>query len=57
MIVERIRSRGGNELAERADRELPDKVDTDTDADLLRSFDLDPQELDEDFGGRSPAAG
>ena len=57
MIVERIRSRGGNELAERADRELPDKVDTDTDAELLRSFDLDPDELSDDLGGQSPAAG
>lgn len=57
MIVEKIRSRGGSEMAERADAELPDKLDTDTDAELLRKFDLDPDELRGEFGGGSPGAG
>ena len=35
MVVEKIRSRGGSEAAERVDDELPDKVDLDTDGELL----------------------
>ena len=57
MVVEKIRSRSGSEMAERADRELPDKLDTDTDAELLKEFGLDPDELSEEFGGQSPTAG
>ncbi len=57
MLIERIRSRSGHEAAERADTELPDKIDTDTDAELLRKFDLDPDELSDEFGGGSPAVG
>jgi hypothetical protein len=57
MIVERVRSRGGPEMAERADKELPEKIDPDSDAELLSKYGLDPDELREDFGGQSPAAG
>ncbi|MGH3090357.1 MAG: hypothetical protein ACRDSJ_23985 [Rubrobacteraceae bacterium] len=57
MLVERIRSRSGHEAAEKADAELPDKVDTDSDAELLRKFDLDPEKLGDDFQGQSPTAG
>jgi hypothetical protein len=57
MLVERIRSESGHEAAKRADAELPDKVDTETDADLLRELGLDPEKLDEDFRGQSPNAG
>ncbi len=57
MIVERIRSRDGAGKADEADRELPDKLDTDTDAGLLRKYGLDPEELKGQFGGQSPAAG
>lgn len=57
MIVEKIRSRSGSEMAESADGELPDKLDTDTDAELLRKFDLDPKELDDEFAGGSPGVG
>jgi hypothetical protein len=57
MVVERIRSVGGVEAAARADAELPEKVDTERDADLLRSFDLDPQELADGLGGQAPAIG
>ena len=45
MVVERIRAGGDPDRTARADAELPEKVDTERDADLLRSFDLDPQEL------------
>lgn len=57
MIVERIRSSGSAEAAARADAELPEKVDTERDADLLRSFGLDPQELADGLGGQAPAIG
>jgi hypothetical protein len=56
MIVERIRSRGGPGMAERADRELPEKLDPDSDADLLQKYGLDPDELRDEFRGQSPAA-
>ena len=56
MIVEKLRSREGSEAAERADDELPDKVDLDTDGELLQKYDLDPDELRDEFEGQSPAA-
>jgi hypothetical protein len=57
MLVERIRSDAGSEAADRADAELPEKVDTDADADILRSFGLDPAEVANGLGGQSPAIG
>jgi hypothetical protein len=57
MVVERIRSTQGPEAADRADAELPEKIDTDRDVELLRSFDLDPQQLADGLGGQSPAIG
>lgn len=57
MIVERILSNGGTEMAERADRELPEKVDPEADAELLRSYGLDPDEMRNQFGGHAPEAG
>jgi hypothetical protein len=57
MVVERIRVNGNTELAARADAELPEKVDTERDADLLRTFELDPAELADGLGGQAPAIG
>lgn len=57
MIIEKIRSRNGAEKAQEADRELPDKVDLDSDAELLQRYDLDPNELRDEFEGQSPAVG
>ena len=57
MLVEKIRGKSGAEKANEADKELPDKIDTDTDAELLKKYDLDPQELKDEFGGQSPVAG
>lgn len=57
MLVERIRSESGHEAARKADAELPDKVDTDTDAELLRKLGVGPGQLGEDFRGQSPSAG
>ncbi len=56
MIVERIRSESGADKASEADKELPDKVDTDTDAELLSKYGVDPGELQDAFKGQSPTA-
>ena len=42
LVVEQIRSRGEAEVTSRAEQELPEKVDPDRDAELLRRFDVDP---------------
>jgi hypothetical protein len=57
MLVEKIRGRSGAEKANQADQELPDKVDTEADAELLSKYDLDPAELEGDFEGQSPSIG
>lgn len=57
MVVEKIRSRSGATKADEADRELPDKVDTEVDANLLAKYDLSPGDLDADFEGQSPNVG
>jgi hypothetical protein len=57
MIVEQLRARGDHEAAERADRELGEKVDTDHDATLLDSLGVDARKLATDFDGQSPAVG
>jgi len=57
MVVEQLRARGDTEGAERADRELGEKVDTEQDADLLASLGVDAAKLADDFGGQSPAVG
>jgi hypothetical protein len=56
MVVEKIKSRSGAEKANQADKELPDKIDTDTDAEILKKYDIDPAELADATGG-SPAVG
>jgi hypothetical protein len=57
LVVEQIRSRGDAEATTRAEQELPEKVDPDRDADLLRRFDVDPAALVETFSGQSPEVG
>ena len=57
MIVEQLRARGDTAGAERADRELGEKVDTEQDAGLLAELDIDASKLAEDFDGQSPAIG
>ncbi len=58
-LVERIRSRSGPEAADSAQEELPDRLDLDSDQDagLLRRYDLDPDDLREEFGSGSPSTG
>ena len=57
LIVEQIRSRGDADQTTEAEQELPEKVDPDRDADLLRRFDVDPAALVETFSGQSPKWG
>jgi hypothetical protein len=57
MVVEQLRARGDTDGAERADRELGEKVDTDADAGLLSELQVDAQKLADDFDGQSPAVG
>ena len=57
MIVEQIRSRSGAEKANEADKEFPDKLDTDNDAGLLQKYGLSPDEITQQFGGGSPSIG
>ena len=57
MIVEQIRFRGDAEATARAERELPEKVDPQRDAELLRRFGLDPAALVKEFSGQSPEVG
>jgi hypothetical protein len=57
MVVEQLRARGDADAAERADRELGEKVDTEQDAGLLADLQVDAQKLAEDFDGQSPAVG
>jgi hypothetical protein len=56
MILERLRGRGDFDAARRAEEELPDKVDTERDAELLGRHGIDAQELVDQFGGQAPTA-
>jgi hypothetical protein len=44
-IVGMLRERGDHDKAGEAERDLPDQVDTDRDANLLERFGISPQEL------------
>ena len=50
-ILELLRSRGDQDQADRAERELPDDVDTDRDAGLLDRLGLDVDDLLGKLGG------
>jgi hypothetical protein len=57
MVVEQIRSRSGAEKANEADKEMPDKLDTDNDAGLLQKYGISPDEIIQQFGGGAPSIG
>jgi hypothetical protein len=57
MVVEQLRARGDADGAERADRELGEKVDTEADAGLLAELQVDADKLAADFDDQSPAVG
>jgi hypothetical protein len=50
-ILNFLRERGETEKADRAQGELPEKVDTDRDAGLLERLGIDPQALLGKLGG------
>jgi len=51
-ILEMIKSRGGNDEADKAKIELPEQVDTDKDKGLLAKFGIDPKDLIGGLGGK-----
>jgi hypothetical protein len=51
MILDLLRERGQADQADQAAQQLPDQVDTDQHAGLLRQFGIDPQELVQKFMG------
>ena len=57
MVVEQLRARGDHDGAERADRELGEKVDTESDAALLADLDIDAAKLADGFDDQAPAVG
>ena len=50
-ILELLKQRGEQDKAERAERELPDKVDTDRDQGILERIGVDPKDLLGNLGG------
>jgi hypothetical protein len=44
-LVQMLRAQGDNDTADRAEADLPDRVDTDRDADALAAVGLDRDEL------------
>jgi F0F1-type ATP synthase membrane subunit b/b' len=44
-IIDMLRDQGENDKAQKAQQELPDKVDTDQHQDLLQQFGINTQEL------------
>ena len=56
MVLQRIRSEADADAARRAEDELPEKVDTDADAELLRRLGVDVASLEDAFRGQSPSA-
>jgi hypothetical protein len=50
-ILEFLKQRGDHDKAERADRELPETVDTERDKGILDRLGIDPQDLLGNLGG------
>lgn len=50
-ILDLLKSMGKHDQAKQADGELPDKIDTDKDANLLEKFGIDPRDLLGKLGG------
>jgi hypothetical protein len=50
-ILELLRQRGDHDKPEKAERELPDTVDTERDKSLLDKLGIDPQDLMGNLGG------
>jgi hypothetical protein len=52
-LVRMLRTEGDNDTADKVDRELPDEIDTDGDADRLASVGLDRSSLQAKLAGGS----
>lgn len=50
-ILSLIRDHAGDQQAQQASNELPDQVDPEQHADLLKKYNIDPQDLLQRFGG------
>ena len=50
-ILDLLKQRGDDDKAEKAERELPDTVDTERDKGLLDRLGIDPQDLMGNLGG------
>lgn len=50
-ILDFLKQRGDHDKAEKAERELPDTVDTERDKGLLDRLGIDPQDLMGNLGG------
>jgi hypothetical protein len=44
-ILQMLRDRGADDKVQQAEQELPDQVDPEQHADLLKKFGIDPQDL------------
>jgi hypothetical protein len=56
MVLQKLRSEDP-EAATKAEGELPEKVDTEADADLLQRLGIDPSTLGNDLGDQAPSVG
>ncbi|MBF4577599.1 hypothetical protein [Frondihabitans sp. VKM Ac-2883] len=50
-VLDMLKGVGQHDDAKKADKELPDKVDTDQHTDLLQKFGVNPQDLVGKLGG------
>ena len=50
-IVDQLRGRGEDDIADRAERDLPEEVDTEEHADLLHALGINPMDLIGGIGG------
>jgi hypothetical protein len=50
-IVDQLRGRGEDDVADRAERDLPEEVDTEEHADLLHGLGINPMDLIGGIGG------
>ena len=50
-IIDFLKSQGEHDKAQKADSQLPDKVDTDKDSGLLEKLGINPQDLLGGLGG------
>jgi hypothetical protein len=56
-ILQLLRSRGEDQKAEQADGQLPDQVDTEEHAGILKQLGIDPQDLLGSLGGGAGGIG